>query len=533
MSLTLALEMIWSGWNELWMPIANHLWQSTLFAGLAGLLTLALKKNHPSTRYWLWFVSSVKFLVPFSPLVALGSRFSWLHPADTGSGAVLFAIRGPFGAGARPANPGAVSGLAFWPAAWLTLWAIGCAAVLGYWWLRWRQTAKLLQSASMPLEGREIEILREAATAAQIRTRVPLKVTNSSLEPGIVGVFRPVLFLPEGLSDRLSDAQLRAIADHELCHVRRKDNLTAAVHMVAQAVFWFHPMVWWIGEQMIHERERACDEAVLRLGNEPEAYAEGILAVCKFSLEAPRYLVAGVSGPKLRKRIEAIMARHTALHLDLKRKLLLAAAAAAAVLGPVANGALHPKAGGDDVAGQAAASSAAKYVLGDLKIEGDVHDRENIQSRILKAWKGREYPDAKQLADAVLQDGVRLEFQNRGYFKVLAKEPVVEPLGASAGEQSIRLVVPIEEGAQYRLGTVAFESAEAGKPLGISAETLREQVNVHTGDLVDVSAVHQGIARIKKLYAERNSRAEVTPQIAIDDQRNIIDVIFRVKETVR
>jgi len=227
------------------------------------------------------------------------------------------------------------------------------------------------------------------------------------------------------------------------------------------------------------------------------------------------------------------MARHTALHLDLKRRLLLAAAAAAAVLGPVANGALHPKAGGDEVEKQAAASSAAKYVLGDLKIEGDVHDRENIQSRILKAWKGREYPDAKQLADAVLQDGVRLEFQNRGYFKVLVKKPVVEPLGASAGEQSIRLVVPIEEGAQYRLGTVAFESDEAGKPLGISAETLREQVNVHSGDLVDVSAVHQGIARIKKLYAERNSSAEVMPQIAIDDQRNIIDVIFRVKETAK
>jgi beta-lactamase regulating signal transducer with metallopeptidase domain len=163
--------------------------------------------------------------------------------------------------------------------------------------------------------------------------------------------------MPKGLSDRLSNAQLRAIADHELCHVRRQDNLIAAVHLLTQAIFWFHPMVWWIGEQMIHERECACDEAVLRLGNDPEAYAEGILSVCKFSLEAPRYLVAGVSGPKLRNRIEAIMAKQTALHVDLKRRLLLVAAAAAAVLGPVANGALHPKPGSDVAVRQSAPSS--------------------------------------------------------------------------------------------------------------------------------------------------------------------------------
>jgi hypothetical protein len=31
--------------------VANHLWQSTLFAAVAGLLTLALRKNHARTRH--------------------------------------------------------------------------------------------------------------------------------------------------------------------------------------------------------------------------------------------------------------------------------------------------------------------------------------------------------------------------------------------------------------------------------------------------------------------------------------------------
>jgi hypothetical protein len=45
--------------------LANHLWQSTMFAAVAGLLTLALRKNRAQMRYWLWLSASVKFLIPF------------------------------------------------------------------------------------------------------------------------------------------------------------------------------------------------------------------------------------------------------------------------------------------------------------------------------------------------------------------------------------------------------------------------------------------------------------------------------------
>src|SRR5579859_1626289 len=55
-------------------PIANHLWQSTLFAAAAGLLALLLRKNRAQTRYWLWLIASAKFLIPFSLLISLGSH---------------------------------------------------------------------------------------------------------------------------------------------------------------------------------------------------------------------------------------------------------------------------------------------------------------------------------------------------------------------------------------------------------------------------------------------------------------------------
>src|SRR5262245_25307148 len=65
-------------------PIANHLWQSTLFAAVAGLLTLALRKNAAGVRHWVWVSASVKFLVPFSLLISLISQVPW-RTGDTPS----------------------------------------------------------------------------------------------------------------------------------------------------------------------------------------------------------------------------------------------------------------------------------------------------------------------------------------------------------------------------------------------------------------------------------------------------------------
>ena len=120
------------------------------------------------------------------------------------------------------------------------------------------------------------------------------------VEPGVFGVFRPILLLPEGIGARLNEPQLEAILAHELCHVRRRDNLTATIHMAVQAVFWFHPLVWWLGARLVDERERACDEEVLRLGNRPQVYAAGILNICKLYVESPLACVSGVTGADLK-----------------------------------------------------------------------------------------------------------------------------------------------------------------------------------------------------------------------------------------
>ena len=132
------------------------------------------------------------------------------------------------------------------------------------------------------------------------RRPLPIVVSAQTVEPAVFGVLRPVLLWPRDLGDRIGDAQLEALLAHELCHVRRRDNLAMALHMLVEAVFWFHPLVWWIERRLVDERERACDEDVVRLGSDPRVYAEGILKTSELCVESPLACASGITGSDLR-----------------------------------------------------------------------------------------------------------------------------------------------------------------------------------------------------------------------------------------
>jgi uncharacterized protein (TIGR03435 family) len=331
-------------------PLANHLWQSTVFAVTAGLLTLALHKKQARTRYWIWLIGSLKFLVPFSIFIAVGSRINWPTPAATSGepdipAVVIDQVAQPFSAAIRsiPASSAAspASVVAVIPALVIALWCAGFAFVLLRWWTRWIRVRELARQAPVLTAGREVEALRRLEQTVGTPQPVTIVASKAAIEPSVFGIFKTVLVWPEGLSARLSDEELEAILLHEISHLRRHDNLTAALHMTIEALFWFHPLVWWLGSRLIDEREKACDEDVLGWGGGSQAYAEGILKVCEFCLESPLVCAAGVTGSDLKKRIEAIMIHRVAPRLGLGTALVLAAAAASALAGPVMIGVVH------------------------------------------------------------------------------------------------------------------------------------------------------------------------------------------------
>jgi uncharacterized protein (TIGR03435 family) len=169
---------------------------------------------------------------------------------------------------------------------------------------------------------------------------VRVRAVPGIMEPGVVGFWRPVLLLPAGIATELTPSQLRAVVAHEYCHIRRRDNVTAALHMLVEAVFWFHPLVWWIGARLIHERERACDEHVLRTYGDPRSYADGILSVCRRYVETQLACVAGVGSSDLKARIEAIMRNETRDALGTWKALGLATAGTVTIAVPILAGSL-------------------------------------------------------------------------------------------------------------------------------------------------------------------------------------------------
>jgi tetratricopeptide (TPR) repeat protein len=91
--------------------------------------------------------------------------------------------------------------------------------------------------------------------------------------PMTVGAIRPVIILPVTWKTWDSDT-LAAILAHEAAHVRRHDaSINFAAHL-NRAIFWFHPLAWWLERKLAVTAEHACDEAAARAIGAPGRYAE-------------------------------------------------------------------------------------------------------------------------------------------------------------------------------------------------------------------------------------------------------------------
>jgi Surface antigen variable number repeat len=178
-----------------------------------------------------------------------------------------------------------------------------------------------------------------------------------------------------------------------------------------------------------------------------------------------------------------------------------------------------------------ATQSATKYVLGDLRIQGDIDDREGVRSRTLKQWKDLEYDDLKKLTNAVMTYGIHNDFWHRGYIEAVASDPEPQPLVSSNGRQSILLVASVSEGEQFKLGHVDFRSEPGDRALSIDEVTLRDQLKLRDGDILDADMVRDAISKIQRLYANKGYKESVsTPVLHLDRTRHVIDLTFSITE---
>ena len=206
--------------------VVDHLWQSTLVAAAVALLTLVFgaRTRH---AYGIWLAASVKFLIPFAALTSLGAQLEWreeLFQAPPEWTAAIDAVRQR----AQPLPPDRSSSSRkrslpprhpHFGDCWRGLGS-GVLILLvsgscdgGACRARFARNTRCLGTGARHSRGSRFD-----DQAADGRS-------DTSLEPGVFGIVRPVLLWPREIEMTTRRCTDRAVLAHELAHVRRRDNL--------------------------------------------------------------------------------------------------------------------------------------------------------------------------------------------------------------------------------------------------------------------------------------------------------------------
>jgi len=170
--------------------------------------------------------------------------------------------------------------------------------------------------------------LRAQALLRRAERREGRPASPSCAAPVTVGWLRPAVILPECWLE-WPPSQLDAVLAHEGEHVRRRDPLVEWLALLNRAIFWFHPLAWWLERRLSALAEEACDAAVLERGHDPYEYSAYLLELARsVGRSGMRVDVVGMAmpGSSLPQRIRRILARGPAPRLTRVRALCLAIA---------------------------------------------------------------------------------------------------------------------------------------------------------------------------------------------------------------
>lgn len=185
-------------------------------------------------------------------------------------------------------------------AVWVAGTIVGVLPVLMGWW-RLRRQAGCCDPVT---DATPLRLVAQASSDLGLSRPIVLLTRDGPVMPMTWGVLRPTVLLPRESFAWPRD-RLRAVMLHELAHVKRLDCLTHLIAKAARAVYWFNPLAWAAVWRMGIERERACDDLVLRAGMRQSDYARELLAVGTSLPPAPRGLAAmAMARPSRPSRME-------------------------------------------------------------------------------------------------------------------------------------------------------------------------------------------------------------------------------------
>jgi len=167
-----------------------------------------------------------------------------------------------------------------WTALVFPIWLSGVAAVLLLLAVAIARIVWLNRVTALVQDERWLGLVEALSLELGLTRHIRLLQANGPTMPMTWGIRRPAILLPAEADDWTAERR-RDVLLHELAHVKRHDFLIQLIARVACAVYWFHPLVWLAAARLREERERACDDHVLRAGATPSVYATHLLEIAR------------------------------------------------------------------------------------------------------------------------------------------------------------------------------------------------------------------------------------------------------------
>ena len=230
----------------------------------------------------------------------------------------------------------------------LAAWAAGAASRSGGCWSRLSRPARRVAR-----RHRDRRPLVDRARTGQARRRpdppgAPARVSDDRLL-ATWGSWQAQVLIPVGALD-WSDARVRTVLAHEIAHVVRHDWLVQSIAEALRALLWWNPLAWLACRALRQDSELACDDAVLRAGVRPAAYADDLLQIARLVAPAPvpaAVVMRMARTSTLERRIVAMLNPRLDCRVPTRQALL---GAAAALIGAAAAGGAAPRRAGGPAA---------------------------------------------------------------------------------------------------------------------------------------------------------------------------------------
>lgn len=275
----------------MWTPIEifnlvwAQLWQVTVVAVIVSCVTYLAKawRWHPAIANSLWLLVLAKALTP--PLWASPfGIFSWTEAQ-------------PLINESRQAATATSTATTGWLSVCAIVWVLGVVAVLACHWARWRQLKATIEAHRLPTDADLANRIVAFARRLGIRHTPPVIVTSAELGPALVGLRNPTIVLPDSLVRAAKWDELEPIVAHELLHLQRRDTAVSVLQLLANAIWWFYPVVRWAGNQVEEASERCVDLAVLHVaGCKPSNYCRSLLRVLESRVAHSQCLLIAAPG---------------------------------------------------------------------------------------------------------------------------------------------------------------------------------------------------------------------------------------------